>query len=109
MTNDALALLDGAADLLRAVAPSLSGEGRYAVLLSANAVATARRDIAMGRARRPRAPPYPPRSPPSAPARTTTTARFTSGSSSTPRSVPGSPIRARCLTPSTADLEPASR
>lgn len=45
--QDALALLDGAATVLRAAAPALSGDGRYAVLLSANAVATARRDIAM--------------------------------------------------------------
>lgn len=47
MTRDALALLDSAACVLRAVAPSLAGEGRYAALLSANAVATARRDLAM--------------------------------------------------------------
>jgi Domain of unknown function (DUF6285) len=47
MTADALALLDGAASVLRAAAPTLSGEGRYAALLSANAVATARRDLAM--------------------------------------------------------------
>jgi hypothetical protein len=47
MTADALALLDGAAAVLRAAAPSLSGEGRYAALLSANAVGAARRDLAM--------------------------------------------------------------
>jgi hypothetical protein len=47
MSTDALALLDGAAGVLRGVAPSLPGEGRYAALLATNAVATARRDIAM--------------------------------------------------------------
>ncbi len=45
--DDPLALLDDAEGVLRAAASSLSGEGRYAVLLSANAVATARRGIAM--------------------------------------------------------------
>jgi hypothetical protein len=45
--TDALALLDSAASVLRAAAQSLSGEGRYAALLSANAVTSARRDVAM--------------------------------------------------------------
>lgn len=44
--TDALALLDTAATVLRAAAPSLPGEGRYTALLSANAVAMARRDMA---------------------------------------------------------------
>lgn len=46
MSTDALALLDSAAAVLRAAAPSLPGEGRYTALLSANAVAMARRDVA---------------------------------------------------------------
>ncbi len=47
MKSDALSLLDGAAALLRDTAPTLAGEARYAALLSANAVATARRDLAL--------------------------------------------------------------
>lgn len=47
MSGDAMDLLDGAAALLRALAPSLSAEARYLALLSANAVATARRDVAL--------------------------------------------------------------
>lgn len=46
MSADALALLDSAAAVLRAAAPSLAGEGRYTALLSANAVALARREVA---------------------------------------------------------------
>ncbi|SNR70136.1 phosphotransferase family protein [Paracoccus sediminis] len=45
---DMLALLDGAASLLRETAPDLPGDGRYVALLSANAVAMARRGMAMG-------------------------------------------------------------
>lgn len=48
MTADALALLDSAADVLRAAAPTLPGDGRYTALLTANAVSTARRDLALG-------------------------------------------------------------
>lgn len=44
--TETLNLLDGAATTLRDVAGSLGGEARYAVLLSASAVATARRDLA---------------------------------------------------------------
>ena len=47
MSTEAFSLLDGAAEVLRALAPSLPGEGRYAALLSASAVATARRDLAL--------------------------------------------------------------
>src|SRR5690349_18988098 len=47
MNTDALALLDGAASVLRDLAASLTGNARYSVLLSANAVATARRDLAL--------------------------------------------------------------
>lgn len=47
MSAEALSLLDGAAALLRETAPGLPGEARYAALLSASAVATARRDLAM--------------------------------------------------------------
>ena len=47
MSGDAMDLLDGAAALLRALAPSLPAEARYLALLSANAVATARRDVAL--------------------------------------------------------------
>lgn len=47
MTTDALALLDSAAAVLRAAAPSLPGEGRYTALLTASAVSTARRDLAL--------------------------------------------------------------
>jgi hypothetical protein len=47
VSTDALSLLDGAAEVLRALAPTLPGEGRYAALLSASAVATARRDLAL--------------------------------------------------------------
>ena len=46
MSTEALALLDGVAGVLRAAAPALPGDGRYTALLSANAVATARRDLA---------------------------------------------------------------
>ena len=45
MSADVLALLDSSAGVLRATAPTLSGEGRYAALLSANAIATARREL----------------------------------------------------------------
>jgi hypothetical protein len=47
MTDAALALLDGSAAVLREIAPSLTGDARYAALLTASAVATARRDIAL--------------------------------------------------------------
>lgn len=47
MSQDALALLDSAAAVLRAAAPALPGDGRYTALLAANAVATARRDLAV--------------------------------------------------------------
>jgi hypothetical protein len=47
MTADALALLDGAAAVLRAAGPTLSGEARYTALLAANAVAIARRELAV--------------------------------------------------------------
>jgi len=47
MNADALALLDGAASVLRDLATSQAGSARYSLLLSANAVATARRDLAL--------------------------------------------------------------
>lgn len=47
MSTDALALLDGAVSVLRGIAPGLSSDAKYAVLLAANAVATARRDVAL--------------------------------------------------------------
>lgn len=47
MTDAALVLLDSSASVLRDLAPGLTGEARYAALLTANAVATARRDIAL--------------------------------------------------------------
>lgn len=47
MSAEAFSLLDGAAALLRGMAPDLPGETRYAALLSASAVATARRDLAL--------------------------------------------------------------
>lgn len=46
MSSDAVSLLDRAAALLRETAPTLSGEGRYIMLLAANAIAIARRDVA---------------------------------------------------------------
>lgn len=47
MTDAALALLDGSAAVLREIAPGLPGDARYAALLTASAVATARRDVAL--------------------------------------------------------------
>jgi hypothetical protein len=47
MSHEALPLLDAAASLLRKTAPGLSGDERYATLLCANAIGTARRDIAV--------------------------------------------------------------
>lgn len=47
MSTEAFSLLDGAAATLRDLAPSLTGDARYAVLLSASAVATARRDLGL--------------------------------------------------------------
>jgi hypothetical protein len=47
VSTDALDLLDGAAAVLRELAPTLGGEARYTALLSANAIATARRDLAL--------------------------------------------------------------
>ncbi len=44
MSTDAPFLLDAAVGILREIAPSLPGEGRYAALLCASAVATAARD-----------------------------------------------------------------
>jgi hypothetical protein len=46
VTPHAVALIDGASAVLRRVALTLTGDARYAVLLAANAVATARRDLA---------------------------------------------------------------
>lgn len=48
MSPDALALLDGAASVLRASAGTLSGEARYTALLCANAIATASREAEAG-------------------------------------------------------------
>lgn len=47
MTDAALALLDGSAAVLRDLAPGLPGDARYAALLTASAIATARRDLAL--------------------------------------------------------------
>jgi hypothetical protein len=47
MNIDALALLDAAGSVLRDLAASQTGNARYSLLLSANAVATARRDLAL--------------------------------------------------------------
>lgn len=46
MTDETLALLDGTVAVLRETAPTLPGDGRYAALLCASAVATARRRLA---------------------------------------------------------------
>ncbi|MCA8880724.1 MAG: hypothetical protein KDA73_12400 [Rhodobacteraceae bacterium] len=48
MSQDALDLLESAAAVLRDAAPSLPGAGRYTALLTANAIDTARRDLALG-------------------------------------------------------------
>ncbi len=47
MTDAAFALLDATAAVLRDLAPGLAGDARYVALLSASAVATARRDLAL--------------------------------------------------------------
>jgi hypothetical protein len=46
VNEGALALLDGAAEVLRATAPGLAPDARYATLLCASAIATGRRDAA---------------------------------------------------------------
>ncbi|MEJ1161707.1 hypothetical protein [Prosthecomicrobium sp. N25] len=48
MNPDSMALLTMASTVLRGVAPQLNGDERYAVLLAANAVDTARRDAVAG-------------------------------------------------------------
>lgn len=47
MSDDALALLDGTVPVLREVAKTLTGHARFAVLLSANAIETSQRALAL--------------------------------------------------------------